>query len=117
MPREPNEKDNVINQLMDQSDKNKKLERDLRIEGKYEEADRIWAADQVLSVEIDILLGHRMDDWKKSANEVKPKIEAATKKFEVAAADIKKGIDLAKNVIKVLGYIDDLIGIAKSLLI
>ena len=117
MSWEYSEKDLAIHRLMDQSDKNNELQRDLRIKDKYEEADRIWAADQMLSVEIDILLGHRMDAWKKSASEVTPEIEAATKKFEKAAADIKKDIEIAKNVIKVLGYIDDFIGIAKSLLI
>ena len=116
MPFEPTDKEKVLESLMAARRQGQLAELSLRFQNKPDEADRIWEGNTRLSTEIDILIGRRMEEWMGRADPAIKGLTAANTKLEAAVADIRKQIKIAQNVVKVIGFLDDAVAIAKKVL-
>lgn len=114
MAFEPSEKEKVLGSLMNAHRQGQLAEVSLRLQGKPDEADKIKPGNTRLSGEIDTLIGQMMDEWLGDADRTVKELTAANAKLEAAAAEIKKQINVAENVVKALGLLDDVVAIAKK---
>jgi hypothetical protein len=111
---EPTEKEKVLESLMSAHRQGQITEVSLRLQGKPDEADKVKPANTRLSGEIDILIGQMMDEWLADAERTMKDFTAVNTKLEATIAEIKKQIDIAQNVVKVLGLLDEAVAIAKK---
>ena len=114
MAFEMTEKEKVLESLMAAHRQGQLVEVSLRLQGKPDEAEKVWQGNTRLSTEIDILIGQMMDEWLGDADRTIKDLTTVNAKLEAAVAAIKKQIDIAKNVVKVLGLLDDAVAIAKK---
>lgn len=114
MAFEPTKKEKVLESLMSTHRQGQLAEVSLRLQGKPDEADKIKPGNTRLSGEIDTLIGQMMDEWLGDADRTVKELTAANAKLEVAVAEIKKQINIAQNVVKALGLLDDAVAIAKK---
>lgn len=87
----------------------------LKLHNETAQADKVRECTERLSEEIDILLIKMMDEWLAMASTVTQQLVDATSNIATAIVDIKKQIQIAQNVVKVLGYLDDVVAIARKL--
>jgi hypothetical protein len=116
MPFEPSDKEKVLESLMAARRQGQLAELHLRFQNKPDEADKIWEGNARLSTEIDILIGRMMEEWTGRADTSIKRLTAANTKLEAAVADIKKQLEIAQNVVKVVGFLDEAVTIAKKVL-
>ena len=82
---------------------------------KAEEAEKLEKRMKRLKLEIDSLLRELYKDWIGSANELKDKIDKSNMEIDKHIQEIKRDIEIAQNVVKVLGFLDNAIKIAGGL--
>ena len=114
MTFDPTDKEKVLSSLMAAHRQGQITEVSLRLQGKPDEAEKIWQGNTRLSTEIDILIGRVMDEWLGDADHAIKGLTDVNTKVEAAAAEIKKQVNIAQNVIKVIGLLDDAVTIAKK---
>lgn len=114
MAFEQTEKEKVVESLMTARRQGQTTEITLRFQGKTDEAEKVWQSNSRLSAEIDILIGQMMDEWLGNAERAIKKVTAANAKLEAAVAEIKKQMNVAQNVVKIIGLLDDAVAIAKK---
>ena len=114
MAFEQTEKEKVVDSLMAARRQGQITEITLRFQGRTDEAEKVWQGNRRLSTEIDILIGQMMDEWLSKAEQAIKGLAEANSKLETAVAEIKKQINIAENVVKVLGLLDDAVAIAKK---
>lgn len=114
MAFEPTDKEKVLESLMTAHRQGQVTEVSLRLQGKPDEADKIKSGNTRLSGEIDILIGQMMDKWLGDADRTMKDLTAVNAKLDAAVAEIKKQINIAQNVVKVLGLLDEAVAIAKK---
>lgn len=115
MPISVDEKEAALIALMDRRRLGQIAELSLRAQNHASEADEIWRSVTRLSAEIDILIGKMMDDWDSKIDSVTKRLVKANGKLQLAVDEIKRDIKIAQNVVKVIGLLDDAIGIAQKL--
>lgn len=76
--------------------------------------DKIWESTARLSTEIDILIGRIMEEWLGTADRAISDLSTASAKIADAVAGIKKQLQIAQNVVKVIGFLDEAVAIAKK---
>jgi hypothetical protein len=108
------QKEKVIESLMAEHRQGQIVEINLRLQGKPDEAEKVWQGNRRLSAEIDILIGQIMDEWLGNAERAIKGLAKINTKLEVAVAEIKKQIHVAQNVVKIIGLLDDAVAIAKK---
>ena len=69
-----------------------------------------------LQLEIDRLIQELLNDWTGSAAKLKDNLDAANAGLRDAIADIEQSVKTAQNVVKAIGYIDDVLAIAADLI-
>jgi len=109
------EKQEVIESLLDARQLAQSLEFFLRSQGRTQEADRVWEDNQRLQVEIDTLIGRTMDEWGKEAEAITATLNVAVDQLSEAIKKIKQKIQVAENVVKAIGLIDEILKILKPL--
>jgi hypothetical protein len=114
MAFEQTQKEKVVESLMAEHRQGQIAEINLRLQGKPDDAEKVWQENARLSAEIDILIGQMMDEWLSNAERVIKGLEKINTKLEAAVAEIKKQINVAKNVMKIIGLLDDAVAIAKK---
>ena len=114
MAFEQTQKEKFIESLMGEHRQGQITEINLRLQGKPDEADKVWRENIRLSAEIDILNGQMMDEWLGNAERAIKGLAKVNTKLEVAVAEIKKQINVAQNVVKIIGLLDDAVAIAKK---
>jgi len=114
MAFEQTQKEKVIESLMAEHRQGQIAEINLRLQGKPDEADKVWQENTRLSAEIDILIGQVMDEWLGNAERAMKGLAKINTKLEAAVAEIKKQIHVAQNVVKIIGLLDDAVAIAKK---
>lgn len=114
MAFEQAQKEKVMESLMAAQRQGQITEINLRLQGKADEAEKVWQSNSRLSAEIDILIGQMMDEWLGNAERAIKKVTAANAKLEAAVAEIKKQMNVAQNVVKIIGLLDDAVAIAKK---
>jgi hypothetical protein len=92
------------------------LEVELIFKGKKDEAEKIRKETDKLIEKNKALIASLMEEWLGTAAEIEGKMEIVNTGLEAVIQDIKEDIEIAKNVVKALGYLDDAIGIAVKLL-
>lgn len=110
------DKESVVDQLLMVKRKGHMLEIDLRFEKMEDEAEEVKGKTDKLSEEIENLLADLMKDWVGSAKETIESIKKTNKKLQDAIRDIKKDVEVAKNIVKAVGFLDEAIVIAVNLL-
>jgi len=114
MAFEATDKEKVLESLMAARRQGQLAELSLRLQDKTEQAETVWESTARLSTEIDIMLGKIMEEWRGRADPILKGLTAATAKLETAVSGIKKSVQTAQNVIKVVGLLDDAVAIAKK---
>ena len=114
MAFEQKQKEQVIESLMAEHRQGQIAEINLRLQGKPDEAEKVWHRNSLLSAEIDILIGQLMDEWLGNAERAIKGLAKISAKLEAAVAEIKKQINVAQNVVKIIGLLDDAVAIAKK---
>jgi hypothetical protein len=114
MAFELTEKEKALESLTTAHRQGQLAEVSLRLQGKPDEADKIKPGNTRLSGEIDILIGQMMDEWLGDADRTMKDLTAVNAKLEAAVAEIKKQINIAQNVVKIIGLLDDAVAIAKK---
>ncbi len=82
-----------------------------------DEAARFARRKERLKLEIDGLLRDLYHDWIGDAKAFSKKLGDSNKDVEKAVKDIEQNIKTAENIVKVIGYIDDVIEIAAGLVL
>ena len=114
MAFEQAKKEKVIESLMAEHRQGQIAEINLRLQGKPDEAEKVWQNNSRLAAEIDILIGQLMDEWLGNAERAIKGLAKISAKLETAVAEIKKQINIAQNVVKIIGLLDDAVAIAKK---
>jgi predicted transcriptional regulator len=114
MAFKPKDKEKVLESLMIAHRQGQITEINLRFQGKTDEAEKVWQENRRLSAEIDILIGQMMDEWLDNAERAKKGLAEANTKLEATVAEIKKQINVAQNVVKLIELLDDAVVIAKK---
>ena len=82
-----------------------------------DEAARLDRRKARLKLEIDGLLLDLYQDWMGDAQKLKGKLDESNKAVDKAVKDIEQKIQTAENIVKAIGYIDDVIEIAADLVL
>jgi hypothetical protein len=114
MAFKPTDKEKVLESLMALHRQGQITEISLRFQGKADEAEKVWQKNSRLSTEIDILIGQMMDQWLGNAERTIKGLAKINTKLETAVAEIKSQINVAQNVVKIIGLLDDAVAIAKK---
>ena len=114
MAFEQAQKEKVMESLMAAQRQGQITEINLRLQGKADEAEKVWQSNNRLSAEIDILIGQMMDEWLGNAERAIKGLAKINDKLETAVAEIKKQINVTQNVVKIIGLLDDAVAIAKK---
>ena len=97
--------------------KSRDLSRKLRMMGNMTEADNVKKLYKKVEKQSDVLAAAMIDVWLGEMVVVDKSLKNANANLQRAITKIKKNVDTAQNIIKAVGLIDDVISIAKSLLV
>ena len=92
------------------------LQMKLRMQNKGNEADEVAKKAKALQKEIDKLVGSAIDEWLGEASKQVSAINQATSRLQAAVEDIQKKVEVARNVVKAVGLVDDMVDLAKGFL-
>lgn len=110
-----NEKQILIQSLLAAKTKCYTAEFELLLKGNADKAEQVKIAGKVLSKQIDSLIAQTMVDWIGDANELNGKVKLVNTKIQRTISEIKNDVNTVNNVIKLVEFIDDIVGIASSL--
>ncbi len=108
-------KEEVVQRLLVAKQRANTLEIRLLLKGKEDEANKVRKKSKALTRQTDKLLGQLMDEWLGEATQVIQGIKTANAALQTAITKIKNNVEIAQNVVKAIGLIDDVIVIAKGL--
>ena len=114
MAFESTDKEKVLESMMAAHRQGQLAEVSLRLQGKPDQAEKLRPGNTRLSTEVDILIGQMMDEWLGNSERAIKGLAKITTKLEAAVAEIKKQINVAQNVVKIIGLLDDAVAIAKK---
>jgi hypothetical protein len=114
MAFESTDKEKVLESMMAAHRQGQLAEVSLRLQGKPDQAEKLRPGNTRLSTEVDILIGQMMDEWLGNAGPTMKDPTAVNGKLAAAVADIKKQINIAQNVVKALGLLDEAVAVAKK---
>ena len=106
---------NLIIRMITSLGKLTNVEARLRFAGDDAAADEIAARHDELRDEIDRLRGQVADQWTLNAAQLEEGIRKANEKVQASIRKIQKKINVAENVVKVIGLVDDAITAVKGL--
>lgn len=108
-------KEQIIQSLLVAKQKAHMLEISLRFKGKPDEADQLSAKAGELSDQIDNLLSQLMSGWIGTANKILGDITKANAAIQSTIRDIQNDVHVAENIVKAIGYVDDIVVIASKI--
>lgn len=111
------EKEAIIDKLINTKRKGHSLEIDLCFKGMDDDAKTIKDKSSELSRKIDDLLANIMRGWVDNTTAgAEEELKKVNRKIQDTIRKIKKEIEIAKNIVKATGYLDEAIKIAFDLL-
>ena len=111
-------KEAIIDKFLAIKRKGHMLEIDLSFKGMDDDAKSVKAKNTELSKLIDNLLADIMKEWNDDTTSgVEEELKRTNNRIQGTIRDIKKDIEVAKNVVKVIGYLDEAIKFATGLCI
>ena len=109
-------KEETIHSLQVTLQHSQNLETILRFQKNDENVKKIADRNKNLSQQIDKLIVEMMQNWLADAQDATKKIKEANMNLQQAIANVNKKKNKAKNIVKAIGLVDDVISIATSLL-
>lgn len=109
------DKQDIISGLLVANQKAHMVETTLRFKGRASEANQISEKTTELSDKIDELLGRVMDEWTGEAEKIDSSISKANASLQKTIRDIQNDLKIAENVVKAVGFVDDVIVIASKI--
>lgn len=116
MPISQNDKESIIDKMLETKRKSQKLVVTLKFQRKTLEAEKVHKKARTLASQIDRLLAKSMDAWSGSAATILDDLRKSNDRLGRAISDIKKKRDVANKVIKAVGEIDEVIAKGKEIL-
>jgi hypothetical protein len=110
------DKEQVVEALIAARRQAQLAELSLRSQGQTQAADNVRTATRALSTKIDALIAAMMGDWLGQADQVMGDLKACTSDLEKAVDQIKKQVQIAQTVVKVIGFVDQAVAIAAKVL-
>lgn len=110
-------KEDAIHSMQLTLQRSQKLEFRLRFEGDSVNASALETKNKELRRQIDKLIVKAIENWLKDAQVVTNDIKRANTDLQRAITNVKNKKQEADNIVKALGLVDDVISIAKSLLL
>jgi DNA integrity scanning protein DisA with diadenylate cyclase activity len=110
------DKELIVDKLLITKRKGHNLEIDLMFKEMEADAKKVKTKTNKLSKKVDSLLAALMQDWIGSAKLTIESIKKTNENLQKTIRDIKKDVEVAKNIVKAIGYLDDVIMIAANLL-
>ncbi len=115
MPISMTKKQEVIQQLLAAKTKAYQAEVKLLLKRKPTEADEIKRHGKELSRKIDNLIAQTMAEWTGNAQKIIGDVRQINKKVQRSINDINNNVNVANNVVKLVGFIDDVVDIADGI--
>ena len=116
MPISNNDKREITRRLLRTKQKAHDLEITLLFDGKTEEAKGVAEKAAALSTQIDVLLGQMMNEWLGEGLSIIEDIKRTNVSLQASIRQIEQGLNLANNLARALGFIDDALNIGRRLL-
>ena len=91
------------------------VEMRLRFAGDAARADLVQAKHDELREAIDTLRGRFADQWTRDTEDIREGLRQANAKVQASIRNIQKRINVAQNVVRVIGQIDDALAAVKGL--
>ncbi len=115
MPISMTKKQEIIQQLLASKTKSYQAEVKLLLKRKPTEANEIKKHGKELSRKIDNLIAETMTDWTGNADKIISDVKLINKKVQRSINDINNSVNVAGNVVKLVGFIDDVVEIADGI--
>ena len=115
MPVSMTEKQEIIQQLLASKTKSYQAEVKLLLKRMPEEANEVKTHGKELSRKIDRLIAQTMSEWMADSAIVINNVKSANIKIQRSINDIRNDVNIAKNVVKIVGLIDDIVKIAAAI--
>jgi hypothetical protein len=115
MPIDMTKKQEIIQQLLTSKTKSYQAEVKLLLKQKPDEASLVKNHGKELSRRIDNLIGETMSDWTGSSEEIVAGVKLINKKMQSTISEINKDVNVAENVVKLVGFIDDVVEIVNAI--
>jgi hypothetical protein len=112
-----NDKLKFLDALTDALRQGQLAEINLRSQGRVADADEIRKSTAPLSAKVDALVGTMMAEWLGQVDKSIADIAACTEGLQGTVEQIKKKVAIAQNVVKVIGFVDQAVGIAAKALV
>jgi hypothetical protein len=110
------EKLKVYRQLLASMSKGVQLAALLSEEGREDEAEEVARGNQKLAREVAKLRRSLTADWQGSARKVLKGIRAENAKLQRRIRKVERSLDTAQDIAKAVGYLDEVVGIARKVL-
>ncbi len=111
----PQEKRKAIGILQSISWDLQQVELSLRLKGQFDAAEKIWAANQRLATEIDVLIGQVIEQWSEEVPAITADLAKAESNVTDCTASIKQDFKNAQLIVRAVGLVDDLVELARKL--
>jgi hypothetical protein len=108
-------KQEVIKRLLVGFQKAHILETSLRFKGEGEEADKVAQKASELSNQIDLLIAQVLEDWLAQTDVIIQEVKNANTSLQLSIRKIKQGVKSTENLVKAIGFLDDLITTATQI--
>lgn len=108
MPISMTKKQEIIQQLLASKTKAYQVEVKLLLKQKPNEANDVKNHGKELSRRIDALIADTMSDWIGNADKLISDVKLTNKKVQRSINDINKDVNVAENVVKLIGFIDEI---------
>ena len=117
MPNEIEAKIDLITSMITSLGKLTNVEARLRFAGDAAQADQVKEKHDELREAIDTLRGKVADQWTADAAQIEEEIRKRNAKVQASIRNIQKKINIAENVVKILGQVDDAIAAVAGLVV
>ena len=116
MPISKENKEAIVDALIQAKRKAQRLALTLRFQGRAEDAKKVEKKIRTLAARIDDLITQSMESWVGNAQGLLDRMRKTNTALQASLRDIKKKKDVANKVVKALGRLDDVIDVAKGVL-
>jgi hypothetical protein len=116
MPVSMTKKQEIIQTLLAAKTKAYQAEVKLLLKRKSTEAKAVQTHGKQLSRVIDQLIGQTMGDWVVDAEIIIKEVKSTNRKIQRTINDIQNDLNVAKNVVKIVGFIDEIVTIVGAIL-
>lgn len=115
MPVSMTEKQKIIQCLLATKTKAYQAEVILLLKKKPVLADEVKTHGKELSRKIDLLIKESISDWLGEAEDIISSVKMTNEKIQRSIRGIQKDVKVAENVVKIVGFIDDIVKIVATI--